>query len=546
MLGSGKFERIVQRMSLRGHLVLLLCALVAVLAAEGLYEIAQQRDQEIRRSQERVRDLARRGAQRQADSIAESRVVLGMLSPVAGELPVDGAACDKHFYSITTEIAWLSSLFASDPDGNIICSSNFTRLAGGISDRAYFRKVTATQSFVISDFIIGRTTGQPGIIVGLPQFDSAGIRSFVFGRVDLYWLSRIAAAAVENRGAQVFVLDRNGTVIAAAPDPGDWIGKPSPLPVPDPASKEADGIFEAEIDGLGGQLVGYAKLEGTGATLLVALPRSSVLASINMSALQAIVRLAIITLLALLAAWLGGEHFLLQPLRRLIAGMEARRNGDEHAQVPEEGLSPEMRRLSAAFNSMSTSLTAREKELRDANARLTDLASRDGLTGLANRRRFDEKINEEWNRARRAGTPLSLVTLDVDHFKAFNDTYGHLAGDDCLRAIAIILEAHGRRPGDLAARIGGEEFALILPDTSAQHAASLAQAICDAIRKAGISHGGSEAGVVTVSVGVASAEPGPQGAVIDLLEAADRALYRGKQDGRDRVVSHDRTLRLAS
>jgi diguanylate cyclase (GGDEF)-like protein len=170
-----------------------------------------------------------------------------------------------------------------------------------------------------------------------------------------------------------------------------------------------------------------------------------------------------------------------------------------------------------------------------ANRQLARLAHLDGLTGLANRRHLDDTIATEWRRARRDCRALSVVLLDVDQFKRFNDTYGHLEGDACLRLVAARLRAVARRPGDLAARYGGEEFVLILPATDAAGAALLAHEVRGAVRDLGIPHAASHHGLVTVSVGVATAVPWPGEDVSALLALADAALFRAKAEGRDLV-----------
>ena len=168
---------------------------------------------------------------------------------------------------------------------------------------------------------------------------------------------------------------------------------------------------------------------------------------------------------------------------------------------------------------------------------LEDLSLVDGLTGIGNRRRFDEFLVREWRRSRRARTPLSLVLLDVDYFKAFNDHYGHAAGDDCLREVAATLAMLVRRPGDLCARYGGEEFAAILPHTDLAGARTLAERIREAVLALEIPHEGSAVSPhVTVSIGIAASDPSAAQEPEDLLRDADRRLYEAKTAGRNRVV----------
>ncbi|MBI5589934.1 MAG: GGDEF domain-containing protein [Deltaproteobacteria bacterium] len=169
-------------------------------------------------------------------------------------------------------------------------------------------------------------------------------------------------------------------------------------------------------------------------------------------------------------------------------------------------------------------------------AEMERLSVTDGLTQLANRRSLDKQLEIEWGRAVRLKLPLALVMMDIDYFKGFNDSYGHLRGDACLQAIARVIERHTRRAGDLGARYGGEEFVILLPNTDLASAAVIAENIRQEIFDMDCVHAGSPEKRVTVSLGVAAscsvdASSGPE-----LLDAADRALYRAKAFGRNRVV----------
>jgi diguanylate cyclase (GGDEF)-like protein len=184
---------------------------------------------------------------------------------------------------------------------------------------------------------------------------------------------------------------------------------------------------------------------------------------------------------------------------------------------------------------LNTLLT--EQRLAAANARLTQLSATDGLTGIGNRRAFDQALEKEVGRAARERQQVSLIMIDVDHFKLFNDHYGHPAGDDCLRHIAAIVDRSLHRPPDIVARVGGEEFAALLPDTDPSGARDVAERIRRELRQADLPHAASPAGRVTISIGVATLVPSPGADGQILIVQADEALYRAKQAGRDTVHS---------
>lgn len=195
--------------------------------------------------------------------------------------------------------------------------------------------------------------------------------------------------------------------------------------------------------------------------------------------------------------------------------------------------------LSAIIILLGIALTGELDRRTDAERTLAQLAATDGLTGLANRRRFDSTLDVEWRRAVRERRRLALLMIDGDFFKGYNDTYGHLEGDAALRAIASAICECATRPGDLVARFGGEEFVVLLPDTDSAGAFEVASAIRRTITGLALAHRGSPFGVLTVSIGVASRSP-PTGASASMLvEGADAALYKAKAEGRDRVVLAD-------
>ncbi len=216
----------------------------------------------------------------------------------------------------------------------------------------------------------------------------------------------------------------------------------------------------------------------------------------------------------------GGDDYLVKPVSEVVLAAKVRA----------------MQRLAQ----MRYSLVVLTRRLDDANRELTRLTSVDGLTGISNRRCFDDAIQREWQRTKRNRLPLSVLMADVDAFKQYNDSYGHQAGDECLKAIAQHLNSQLKRPGDLVARFGGEEFVVILPETNSIGAGRVAEAMRRGVLSLELPHAVSPVGqYVTISLGTATAYPSPDddaGSVADLLARADKALYEAKRGGRNRVA----------
>ncbi|MDR0702075.1 MAG: diguanylate cyclase [Azoarcus sp.] len=224
----------------------------------------------------------------------------------------------------------------------------------------------------------------------------------------------------------------------------------------------------------------------------------------------------------------GGDDYLIKPVSEVV--LKAKINA--------------MRRMS----DMRDSLRKITSKLEKANHELQRLSAIDSLTGIANRRRFDEALLREWRRCSRSMMPLSLLMLDVDLFKLFNDHYGHQMGDECLKIVAHTLEEATQRPNDMVARYGGEEFATILPDTNAEGALAVGEAMRASIEGLRIDHAWSSVSpVVTISVGAACVIPPRNGEVgiYALTKAADDALYRAKEAGRNQVRMSRGVIRVA-
>ena len=211
----------------------------------------------------------------------------------------------------------------------------------------------------------------------------------------------------------------------------------------------------------------------------------------------------------------GGDDYLLKPISEVVLAAKIRA----------------MQRIIQ----MRYSLLVLTRKLDTANQELKRLTSLDGLTGIANRRHFDETLGREWRRSMRQGAEFSILMCDVDLFKAYNDTLGHQAGDECLRQVAQSLAEAMDRGGDLVARYGGEEFAVILPETSLAGGMIVAERMRQAVEALNIDHPTSANGKVTISIGLASGIAMPETDPAKLVKTADRALYHAKHEGRNRI-----------
>lgn len=238
--------------------------------------------------------------------------------------------------------------------------------------------------------------------------------------------------------------------------------------------------------------------------------------------------------------------YLIRVRSRTVTDLQAARS------VLESRVKERTRELSLANDHLQQQITERirseqqlilvQKTLEDTNQQLEDMATRDGLTGIANRRAFDEHLSSEWKRCRRNADPIALLLIDIDYFKDYNDNYGHVAGDECLRTVAGLLNDGGyaRRPGDLLARYGGEEFTIVLSGSGDDVATDLARQIRQDVEDAAIPHSATRVQgmtTLTISVGVASLIPQPGDITDELLRSADTALYAAKNMGRNRVLS---------
>jgi diguanylate cyclase (GGDEF)-like protein len=299
--------------------------------------------------------------------------------------------------------------------------------------------------------------------------------------------------------------------------------------------------------GKGGKyLSAYTPIPGTSWFVVAAVPYKNVLAEAR-SVRDKMIGIGLMCLLFAIALAYLIARSITAPLEQLVDTMQQAESGNYAIRIGPGG-KDELTVLAQKFNHMAwrigqqheqmeAEVAERTRDLEEANRQLAALSLTDGLTGVANRRRFDEMLPAELARAARVEQPLALMMIDVDFFKNYNDHYGHQEGDACLQAVARLLAAHARRASDLAARYGGEEFVMLCADTSAEDALALAEAIRAALEALALPHHQSPIGRVSVSIGVAVlSAPHELQTAERFLRQADKAMYRAKSQGRNQVV----------
>jgi diguanylate cyclase (GGDEF)-like protein len=390
-----------------------------------------------------------------------------------------------------TSAAYISGAYVLDARGNITAAGEDSPLPpDSFADRDYFhaqQRSPSTGLFVSPPFA-SRVRGGALTIgmsrrVNAPDGSFAGIALLAMNTA--YFRSLLDTLDVGSKGS-IFIVHQDGAMIARKPFREDVVGHSfAGSPTFPRMAHAVSGSYAAvsPVDGVR-RLYTFARVPGTPFIAGVAPAEDDVL-----------------------APW--RERSLIVGALTLLSGL--------------------------SFIAVSWLLALSLRERARAQEELVRLAGTDALTGLPNRRAFDERMDDEWRRARRAGTPLSVLFIDVDYFKAYNDTYGHALGDDALSTVAHSIATAVRRPGDVPVRYGGEEFVVLLPDTPLEGALHIAEAIRQRVEACEIAHRVSVHGTVTVSIGCATASPPGLGGAYALLGAADQQLYKAKAAGRDCV-----------
>ena len=527
-------------LGIRARFVVLALLLVAPFMLERLHALDGARTTRTERAQGELTDLARRGAEAQREIVYSTRALLQLIASVYARTPFDPEHCKEYLTDLSDNVPWIRALSIASPDGEIHCSTESLLVGLNISDRPHFRSVVQSHDFVLSDYLISRVDQTPSLIAAFPAVTKAGsVNGVILASIDLEWIADLATNAGQRPGSSVLLIDSNGMLVAASAEQRSLVGNhfADQSLVKAMLANDQGTVTGVSLDGVR-RIFAYIRVPWTQARLAVGLDENDVYSGIDRNIERAYVELVLVGIFVLLVAWFGGERLVVRPIRSLARTAARFGGGELDVRATEETWLAEFEPLAVALDDMARKLASREEELRVANQHLDELASLDGLTGLANRRGFDRQLDREWRRAAEQGEPIALMMVDIDHFKLYNDRYGHVAGDACLHAVGETLSLVAIHDAVMVARYGGEEFGLLLPGLSLERAKALAETARRAIEDLLIAHSEAPGGLITISIGVESVVPQKHQPAADLVEAADSALYIAKGRGRNKVVAH--------
>jgi diguanylate cyclase (GGDEF)-like protein len=533
-------------LGIRARLALLALILVVPLMLERVRSLEDTRAKQVAAASQEFANLAQHSADAQREVISSVEAMLKSAAYIRASAGGVGKSCLILRASLTVDLPWIRSMSIVGREGRVQCSTLNNLVGVDLSDRPYFKKMQETRGFVLSDYLFGRASQQPTIVAAYPvaavdQDEDA----FIIATVNLDWMSQIMGNLGGRPGVSAALIDSTGTVLAAPSDQASMIGRPldnlallSAVTGKTLGSDKRSGTVSfTGADGTK-RAASFARIPGTDSRLIVTIDEAKVSAGANRDIRTAYVQLAFVCLFVLIGALIAAEKLIIQPIEMMAAMTKKFGQGDWSARVSRARLPAEFVPLARAFNAMAAHLGQRERELIASNDRLTVIASIDMLSGLANRRGFQSRLDFEWLKAMQTSSEMALLMIDVDHFKLYNDTYGHPEGDVCLSRLGEALAGIADSTMGFAGRYGGEEFCLLLPNFDAARAREVGEMVRAAIQDLAMPHATSVYQTVTVSVGVACTTPSDAQAPKDLIEAADAALYAAKHRGRNAVVEH--------
>lgn len=538
----------MKNLSIRARLAILILASGLPILILAVYSGIVQRDAAERSEQQELRLIAELTAKRPELIIESVHQLLFAIGGQVDNLLSDRQNCHRYFHRLLPEGGGLyRSLGLIQPNGDIFCSSIVSKSRDPINvkDRSYFGMAAATGKFSVGEYQVGRLTGSAGINFAYPVLDANGrLQAVAFASLNMDTFIEQGESRREGLRRSLSrvatILDRNSVVLAQYPMVNATVGEKYPNPrVVEALSIPGNTLFTttdlaresrmyaAENAGINPD--GVAPLR-----VIVSTPSQMIFAEADQNLLRTTLGILGITILLVVIAWFGAETLVLRRVRTLLDVADRIRTGDLSARSGFGEGNEELTRLGSALDAMAQELQIRDRQLQAALHRLNEQAATDQLTGLPNRRYLWEALSAELMRARRKQTPLAVILLDIDHFKQFNDRWGHEAGDLVLKNVSYAIRTVVRG-SDIVARHGGEEFVIVLPEADAEIALARAEGVRLEIAGLKLTYDGESLGTVTASFGVAVSRKLIETAE-GLVRIADHAMYEAKQGGRNRVV----------
>lgn len=517
--------------SLRTLLVLLILAAVTPALIVILRAASEQRSTAAALVQDDALRIARIAASQQQRLIEGARQLLIALAKRPDVRRGDTDSCTAAFTDLLPNYPFYANLGAIRTDGTIFCSALPIDRPVNAAHRAYFQRALATREFAVGDYQVGIITRKPTVNFGYPILDAAGAASgVVFAALDLTWLNRLAADAKLPEGSQLTVIDRQGTILVHHPDPEGTLGQA----IADPQVFQAllmhrEGVAEGRgIDGVE-RLIAFTPLSEAPpagyAYVTVGIPSDVAYAQVHRQLGRNLAGLGLVVVLALAAAWAGVEWLLLRRVNALVTATRRLSAGDLGARSGLPSDDSELGQLAKAFDEMATSLQRQ-------TAAVAHQATHDLLTHLPNRTLLNGHLEQAIRVARREGTSVALLLLDINLFKEINDTLSHRNGDLLLQEVGPRLR-RVLRESDLVARLGGDEFAVLLPGTDSAQAAVVAQKILDVFQEPFAL--GEFSVMVGAGIGIA-VYPVHGESADQIMQRADVAMYVAKEAGNEYFV----------
>ncbi len=513
------FRKTTKKLSIQGAL----CAFVVVVTLMFICVIAwnswNTRTAKLREAETSTGNMAKALAQHAEDTISGiDNVLVGLVEMREQNVGPDTrlGRLNTYMQDLVADLPVLNSLSIYDDQGKSVVDSWGTDSRKiNVNDRAYFifHRDHVDRGPYIGTPVRSRYTGEWIITVSRRvEHANGSFAGVALAAISIQNFRSFYESFEIGELGSIALLNDGGTMLVRRPFDDALVGtdlKTGPVyqyylrngPV-------GTTVITSALDNVE-RIYSYRHLDHYPVFVSVAFSKEEVLAGWR----EETIRFSLVSTIIVALLWILGLHLVLQIAKR------------EHAQ---------------------SELRAARDDLERINGELAALALEDGLTELANRRRFDAALDEEYARAMRNETPLALIMLDVDFFKKYNDQYGHPQGDECLKKISKTLKTASARPGDLVARYGGEEFAILLPGADTAGAVAVAERVRMAIQAINIVHAENVGGAVTISAGAASLIPSRKNnSPADLVLAADQALYEAKKNGRNRVCASDRNTRQA-